>query len=194
MGPLSTIAVRTLRKVGRKAGSLRGSESGSSAVELALIAVPFFMLLCAVFEAGLVMLAQQSLGSGVDRASRQLFTGAFQAKYDGTPSAERFRTEMCPVMVYVDCAKVLIEITTASTFAGSGASDPYDSKTKSMKPNFGKTFECPSANEIVTVRAAAVVPRFFGFLTLNGLQMASGGQMVTSTAIFRAEPYPAGKC
>lgn len=173
---------------------LRRDAGGATAVEFALVGLPFFMLLAAVFEAGLVTLAQQSLDNGLDRAARQVFTGSFQTNANGTPAAARLRNEMCPAIVYIDCSKIQVEVTTAATFGARAPTNPYDSKTQAMTAGFGSKFQCPSANNIVTVRAAAIVPRFFGFLTLNGLQIAAGGQMVISTAIFRAEPYPTGAC
>ena len=190
MGSILTNAARVLRR----ARGLRGNEHGGTAIEFALIGMPFFMLLCAVFEAGLVTLAQQSLDNGIERAARQVFSGTFQTNYDGTPPVDRFRAAICEATVYIDCTKVKLEVTTAANFGASSPSNPYDSKSGGASSTFGSTFQCPSANNIVTVRAAAVVPRFFGFLTLNGIQMSGNTQMVVSTAVFRAEPYPTGKC
>ncbi|MCE4222514.1 pilus assembly protein [Methylobacterium sp. C25] len=182
------------RSSGRRLAALLRHTGGASAVEFALVALPFFMVLTAVFEAGLVTLAQQGLDNGLDRAARTLFTGTFQTNSDGTPAANRFRAEMCPAVVYIDCSQIKVEVTTGSTFASSSPTSPYNSSTRTANSSFGSKFQCPSANNIVTVRAVATVPRYFKFLTLNGLQLAAGGQMVVSTLVFRAEPYPSGSC
>lgn len=168
--------------------------SGSTAVEFALIGLPFFMMLTAAFEAGLVTMAQQSLNTGVDAASRQVFSGVFQANADTTPAATRFKKLICDTIVYASCSSVLLEVTTSTTFAGSNPTNPYVASSRSVNAAFGAKFQCPAANNIVTVRAIAIVPRYFGFLTLNGLQLANKTQMVVATNVFRAEPYPSGTC
>lgn len=170
------------------------ARDGATAVEFALVSLPFLMLLCAVFEAGLLTLSQQMLSNGVDRAGRSVFTGTFQDGYNGTAAADRFRTVLCAGPILFRCADVKIEVTTARTFAATSASDPYDSQAMALSARFGSQFQCPAGNDVVTVRAAVVVPRFFTLLDLSPRKIGGSGQLIVATAVFRAEPYAAGRC
>jgi len=172
----------------------RAAREGSAAVEFGMVLPPFFMILGAVFEAGLLTLAQQTLDTGVDRAGRTVFTGAFQEKADGSDPATRFRAALCDGPALFDCAAVKVEVTTAQTFSTTALSDPYDANAKALAAGFGTRFQCPAGNDVVTVRAAVTVPRFFTLLDLSPRKLGSGGQLLVATAVFRAEPYAAGRC
>ena len=177
----------------RSAAFLRARD-GATAVEFALVSVPFLTLLCAVFEAGLLILSQQMLNDGVDRAGRSVFTGAFQEGYDGTAAADRFRAALCGGPLLFSCADVKIEVSTSTFFGAPSASDPYDAKAMALSASFGAKFQCPAGNDVVTVRAAVVVPRFFTILDLSPRKIGGRSQLIVATAVFRAEPYAAGKC
>lgn len=181
------------RRSRRRSASLITDRSGVAAIEFAMIGLPFVLLLMAVFEAGLVTLAQQSLDDGLDRAARQIFTGRFQEAANGTTPTSRLKRIICNGVVYVSCDNLAVEVTTSTSFSGRSASDPYDPATGEVARDFGSRFQCPTGNEIVTVRAAAVVPRFFSLISL-ARKVSSGGQLVVSTAVFRAEPYSSGGC
>lgn len=170
------------------------ARDGATAVEFAMVALPFLMLLCAVFEAGVLTLSQQTLSNGVDRAGRSVFTGAFQEGYDGTAAAERFRTALCNGPTLFNCADVKVEVTTSKTFAALSASDPYDATAKALSSTFGSKFQCPTGNDVVTIRAAVVVPRFFTILDLSPRKIGASGQLIVATSVFRAEPYATGRC
>lgn len=174
--------------------AFRRARAGATAVEFALVSLPFLTLLCAVFEAGLLTLSQQMLNNGVDRASRTVFTGAFQEGANGSAAVDRFRTVLCNGPVLFSCADVKIEVTTARTFAAGSASDPYDAKAMALSARFGTQFQCPAGNDVVTVRAAVVVPRFFTLLDLSPRKIGGSGQLIVATSVFRAEPYAAGRC
>ena len=173
--------------------SILANASGATAVEFGLVGAPFLFLLMAVFEAGLVTLAQQSLNDGLDPAARQIFTGQFQEGANSSLPADRLKTLICNGVVYITCANLLVEVTTSTNFGSRSTNNPYDSSTGDVSPSFGNTFQCPTGNDIVTVRAAAVVPRFFSLISLAP-KVASGGQLVVATAVFRAEPYSSGGC
>lgn len=183
--------VAPLRRLPAAFGRAR---DGSMAVEFALVLLPFLVLLGAVFEASLLTLSQQTLNNGVDRAGRAVFTGAFQEDYDGTDAATRFRTALCNGPTLFDCAAVKVEVATAKAFAQIAISDPYDAANKALSASFGSRFQCPAGNDVVSIRAAVVVPRFFTILDLSSRKVGASGQLIVATAVFRAEPYATGRC
>ena len=185
---------RPLRRLRRAVQPFRASKEGTTAVEFALVGMPFFALVCALFEAGLLLLSQQTLDNAMDYAARTVFTGAFQEGYDGTPAADRLRKAVCSQVTTFPCADVLIDVTTSSTFAARSLTSPYDAATKSVADGFGKKFQCPMGNDVVTVRAAVTVPRYFGVMDPDVMAIGKTARLIVSTMIFRAEPYAAGKC
>jgi Flp pilus assembly protein TadG len=74
---------------GRRYGK---SESGATAVEFALVALPFFGLLGVILETGSMMFVEYGLQSGVQESARQARTG--QAQGAGTTLAQ-YKTLIC---------------------------------------------------------------------------------------------------
>src|SRR5262245_61374441 len=79
---------RTVRFLGR----FGRAQKGVAAVEFAIIAIPFFLLLYAVIDTGLVFFAQSTLENGVATAARQIKTGQAQTS---NMSQTQFRTLIC---------------------------------------------------------------------------------------------------
>ncbi|AWN38833.1 TadE/TadG family type IV pilus assembly protein [Methylobacterium radiodurans] len=171
------------------------SRSGAGAVEFALLAVPFLLLLCVVVEAAMMTLSQQTLDSAVDRAARALRTGAFQDAADGNDPASRLRRVMCGgAAVLFRCADLKLDVTRGSSFAAMSIADPYDSQRKDWAPGFGSTFQCPLGRDVVAVRAAVPVLRLFNALDFTRHPMGSNAQLLVATAIFSTEPYSGKAC
>lgn len=168
---------------------------GATAVEFSLISFPFLALLGVIFEAGFVFLSQQTLDIAVDRASRLLRTGEFQDTADGSAPSERLRRLMCGSrVVFFRCDDMRLDVTRAGSFSGSQIPPAYDSTKKDFVVSFGTRFECPEGDDVVAVRAAVPILRPFSFLNVDGQAMAGRRQLLTATAIFRAEPYSGKSC
>lgn len=172
-----------------------GDRRGVAGVEFAMLALPFIALLCVNAEAGVVVLAQQTLDVSVDRASRLLRTGEFQDRADGTDPTQRLRKEMCRGGgIFFVCRDVRFEVTRAGKFTNSAIVDPYDNETRDVASGFGTQFQCPTGSDVITVRAAVPIMRLFGFLDFTGRRLSDNRQLLVSTAIFRTEAYDAKPC
>lgn len=168
---------------------------GTTAVEFSLIAFPFLALLGVICEASFVFLSQQTLDVAVDRAARVLRTGEFQDAADGSAPGERLRQLMCGSrVVFFRCDDMRLDVTRAGSFSGSQIPPAYDSTKKDFMISFGTRFECPEGDDVVAVRAAVPILRPFSFLNVDGQAMAGGRQLLTATAILRAEPYTGKSC
>jgi len=66
------ISIRQIRRY------LKNRE-GTAAIEFAILAIPFFMLLFAILELAIVFFINSTLTHSVSEASRQIRTGNFQA-------------------------------------------------------------------------------------------------------------------
>ena len=78
---MATIFARSRRRALRFAGDRRGA----AAVEFALIALPFFMLLFGKLELGLLFMASTTIESAADTSGRRIRTGVSQVRH-GCPA------------------------------------------------------------------------------------------------------------
>jgi Flp pilus assembly pilin Flp len=171
------------------------ARTGAGAVEFALLAAPFLLLLCVVVEAAMMTLSQQTLDSAVDRATRALRTGAFQDAADGNDPTARLRRIMCGgAAVLFRCADLRLDVTRGASFASVRPVDPYDGRRKDWAPGFGSSFQCPQGGDIVAVRAAVPVLRLFNALDFTRHPMGANSQLLVATAVFSTEPYSGKSC
>jgi len=84
----------------RALARFRRSRDGSTAIEFALLAFPFFLLIFATIEAFVAFAGEQLLENAVDTMARQVRTG--QAK---NLNEEEFRTRFCAeISIMIKCA------------------------------------------------------------------------------------------
>lgn len=166
--------------------ALGGDCNGATAVEFALLAVPFFGLLCVILQAALLLLSQQTLDGAVDRAMRVLRTGEFQDAANGTDPMERLRRIMCQSgAVLFPCSDLRLDVRRGNGAAVAAQTPaPYDSIKKDWAINFGTNFDCPNGGDIITLRAAVPVTRPFTFIDFSGQDMGGGRQLLTATTLF----------
>lgn len=178
----------------RAFGGFRRDRRGATSIEFALVGLPFFLLLGAVFEGALLCLAQLTLDESLDQAARQVFTGTFQKGADGTDPGARLRKLMCGGRtVMYSCADLKIEVTVSTSFATIAPRDPYDAPNKAVATGFGSAFACPMGNDVVVIRAVSTAPHIMP-MNLSGRLIGQFKQMISATAIFQAEPYTSGTC
>jgi Flp pilus assembly protein TadG len=182
-------------KMRRTARALARSESGAAAVELALIAVPFFLLLFGIIELALVFLLSTSLENATDMAARQVRTGAMQTA--GGASAATFKTLVCKNLGWLqnECASNLyVDVRTFASFKTVTAPQPVVSKTVGAKTTTSfdptkLTFDMGKAGDIVVVRTYYSWPLITPMVQQAIQTLSDGHMVISSTAAFRNEPY-----
>ncbi len=167
-----------LRRFGR-------TEDGATALEFGLVAAPFFALLFALIEVGLVFFANFTLENAVDSAARLIRTG--QAQTQGF-DADKFKTEVCSQIVALfDCNNGLkIDVRNFQTFASVTLPAALDKDGK-LTNNF--VYQMGSGEDIVVVRAFYewdLIAKIPGAGLGN---MGNGNRLLAATAAFRNEPY-----
>jgi Flp pilus assembly protein TadG len=168
-------------------GSYWADDSGSSALEFALVAMPLILLLFAIFEVVLVYFANYELDNGVAQASRLIRTGQAQTQnFD----AGRFKSEVCKHLTApITCTGLKLDVSHYPSFsnAASSLSSPLDAGGN-LKSNFN--YDPGAGGDVVVVRA------FFEWDLMAKLpkqialsNMSNGNRLLTSTAAFRNEPF-----
>jgi Flp pilus assembly protein TadG len=165
--------------------SLRRDEGGATAVEFAIVVVPFLACLFAIIETGIIFLADQVLETSVADASRLILTGQAQgAGFD----ANAFKNQVCTgaVQAMFKCDGIKIDVRTADSFGGASVSPPVNSQNALDTSNF--QYNPGTQCQIVVVRVVYEWPTLakFGF---NTASLADGNHLLMATTVFRNEPY-----
>lgn len=160
------------------------ANEGVAAVEFALIAAPFFMLLFAIFEVSMIIFSSLILENGVIESARTIRTGEFQKTGGG--EAE-FKTAVCDSMLAViSCGPNLyFDVKTFSDFGTTSFSDPMVTGT------FGEEFgyEAPAAGDIVLVRVYYLKKIHTPFLRVFFANSGNDMRILSWSAAFQTEPF-----
>ncbi|MGE0697514.1 MAG: TadE/TadG family type IV pilus assembly protein [Hyphomicrobiaceae bacterium] len=165
----------------------RNDARGVTAIEFAMVATPFLMLLFGIIGVGLYFFTTFTLENAVEQASRLLRTGqAQQAGYN----AAQFKAKVCEfVPGHIDCeGKVQVNVLSyADTTNITPASLPTCLQNGGLSGN--STYSPGGASEVVLVwvcfewELASKIP----FLHLG--DMSNGSRLIQATTVFRSEPY-----
>ena len=169
---------------------LRKDERGVTAIEFAMVAGPFLMLLFGIVGVGLYFFTTFSLENAVEQAARVIRTG--QAQQAGMTDAQ-FKAKVCEfVPGHIDCqGKVFVNV---KSFPDS------DSITNATIPkcldNLGNL---KTSGDYVPGGASAVVLVWVCYewdtMKLPWISlgdMANGSRLIQATTTFRTEPYTGG--
>ena len=178
------IFARVRRRLAHLAGGFSRAEQGATAVEFALVFMPFLMLIFAMIELGLVFLVSLLLENAIIDVGRTIRTGELQ-NTGGT--AATFKTAVCNKIGPIgsmSCASALqIDVRTYADYSTSTSSAGATSTVPTtMQWNPG------TSGSIVLVRAYYTWPLMTPLLQ-TGFQNASGRWIVYAATAFTNEPY-----
>ncbi len=168
------------------------SESGAAAVEFALVALPFFMLLGVILETGVMMFTEYTLQASVQKASRLIRTG--QAKSLALDAAN-FKAEICKTAsLLMDCAsKVTVYVDSdANGFAALKAKfpSPLTVGTANDGTPGPSSFKCGEPLSAVGVVATYDWNFVFPFMNFNANTGVTTKRRLTGVVMFANEPFP----
>ncbi len=163
---------------------LRADNSGATAIEFGIIALPFFALLVALIEVSLVFFANFSLDSAVDEASRLVRTG--QAQTQGL-SETQFKQSICNNATGLqNCmGNLKLDVQRFNNFSGVTMPGPLDAGGE-LRNDF--TFDLGTGGDVIVVRAFYVWDLIASFPGSLG-NMPDGGRLIIATAAFRNELF-----
>jgi Flp pilus assembly protein TadG len=173
--------LRTVRR-------LYADDAGSAGVELAFVAIPFLMILAAIFETSMFLWAGQTLDTATTAASRLILTG--QAQISGM-TKEQFKEKLCSyVIALIDCKQgVMIDVQAYASWDDVTIGKPVDSDGNVTAT--GEIFQIGNPKSIVVVRAVYQYPLLLRSFGINLADLANGKRVLVSTVAFQNEPYQA---
>lgn len=181
----------------RSKRGLAGDRRGAAAIEFAIVAPVFLALMFSTFEVGWFYFANSVTDAATTSAARLVRTGQAQ-RWTGsdTEKFERFYDVICDVVdSFGACdTHMTVEVQTYPTFEALAA-DPSDPTCADDDPTkiTAIPYKPGKEQEIVRVRVCLL------YNTVNptiGLSLAESGtsiRRITSTMLFRNEPYEKNK-
>ncbi|MEE2565787.1 TadE/TadG family type IV pilus assembly protein [Hyphobacterium marinum] len=165
--------------------NFRRNRRGSTAVEFALIAGPFFFFLMALIEVAAVFFASTVIENAVLESARLIRTGQLQ---NGGGNAATFQTEVCNrIAVVADCDRMAFEVAVFEDFDAITPTAPLDSEGNMNAGNMG--FDPGDAGDIVLVRVYYSWPLFLPNFAGQLSNMSDNRRLITAATVFRNEPF-----
>lgn len=191
------LVMRELYKLASKrAKHYSKNKDGATAIEFALLAIPFFMLLFAILELAIIFFISSTLSHAVSESGRQIRTGNFQ-----NCGQAAFKTAVCDKMKGLgSCNQSLrIDVVSEPDFKSIMLPDvpnPPASAPGDPKPTIpnGAYDESPAGNPVVV--RAVYYHKLLLPPQLTRLENApgSGTNVISVSTAFRNEPFPTQAC
>jgi len=174
-------------KLTRVAGRFGRRRDGAVAVEFALIAIPFFLIVMATVQTVIVYMAQQELETVTEQASRYILTN--QATND---TQAQFASTVCQqVSALFNCNNIMINVQnygTGTSFSGASTAAPTLTFNSIGQVTNTWTFSPGSNGDIVVVQVMYQWPIYLKPFSFNLSNLSNGNRLLMATAVFRNEP------
>lgn len=171
---------RALRRFGR-------ARKGHAAVEFALVAIPFFLLIVGLAEIALLGFAQTSLNFAVSNVARDIRTGNAQLQgFTQTTMEDRLCDDMTTFLVLNCEDNLFLDVKKFDSFLSINLDSPIQN---GQFDSGGFDYQPGAPSEIVVVRAYyrwSMLTPVFGDVFQN---IEGGHRILTATMMFRNEPY-----
>lgn len=164
----------------------RQAREGSTAVEFALVATPFFFMMFAVLEIAFVFVLDSALENAAIETGRLVRTGQASAQgFDGAV----FKSRMCARMSIfsTNCsARLSVDVRELPRFTNPNPPDPTAGGVFSEAD---LTYQNGRPRSIMLVRAWYRHTLFTPFLHQGLSRMGNGQAVLTAATAFRNEPW-----
>jgi Flp pilus assembly protein TadG len=188
--------------------ALARSRDGAAAIEFALLAIPYFLVIFAILETFVAFAAEELVSNGVDTMSRRMRTGQITYNLGRTTDMNQaqFRQAFCnEISILVRCSasevatpsKLYLDVQTFSTFSAIPTTIPKLSTAKYADINTAAFKYAPGgAGTINMVRAyyrweiiTDLVRPYITTIRPSDGSMPSQ-YLIVATAAFQNEQYP----
>jgi hypothetical protein len=178
----------------------RKDQSGATAIEFGMLAMPFFIFALSIMGYGLYWLATSQLNHAATTASRQIRTGAAQR---ANKTVAEFKQIVCDNLVaFIECGdKLQVHVQSFDRWADvvprSCISDSGSGlRSTGGSPSDSLTLSSGEASEIVLVTlcykwdfAQSMPWLMLASKKSDGTNNLDGAALLNASAIFRTEPY-----
>lgn len=174
-----------LNLVLRKSKRLKRDERGATAVEFGLLALPFFALMGATLETGLVSLASNVFESAVNDSSRLIRTGQAQNQ---SYSLSDFRNEICDrAFGLFACDEIKVSVRTLTDFNSANTISPVDVDTADW--TIAENYQPGVGRNVVIAEAYYKWDTIFDIMGFNLGSLSDGTMLMGAARVWRNEPF-----
>lgn len=169
----------------RRVGCLGREQSGSVAVEFALVAPPVFMCIFAILEIGVMMLQSVVLHGALEEGARQLRTGVIQNASD---PRQAFQDAVCgELIVLMECGDVTYDVRSYSSFAA--VLPPEVPLDDGGMPDPNEVQFAPGGAGGITVSRVYARYSFVTPFIADLFNDDHGSRLISYTAVVKGEPW-----
>ena len=186
---------------------LQRSRDGAAAIEFALLAIPYFMIIFAILETFIAFTGEQLVSNAVDTMSRKLRTGQITAGLGRSSDMTRtqFRTAFCnEVSILIKCSsaeiatpdKLYLDVRSFTTFASmptdlpivtSGTASSLNTATFQYAPGGPSTINMLRAYYRWQITTDLVRPYITNLRPAGSMPTDF---LIVATAAYQNEAYP----
>jgi Flp pilus assembly protein TadG len=167
-------------------------DSGASAVEFALVSIPFLAFLLAALQTTVILFMGDALQTATQKAARVFITG--QAASQSMTQAQ-FTALVCSYLPALfngsgsSCPGLMVDVQSANSFSSLNTATITPTYSANGSPNYTGNYSYGSAGSAVIVRAMYNWPVFNLPLGFNLQDQSNGTYLLIGTAVFQNEPY-----
>jgi Flp pilus assembly protein TadG len=164
-------------------------ESGVTAIEVGILAGPFFGIIGAILETSMVFLAGQVLDSAVQDASRQIRTGQLQGQ---SYTLARFEDLICDKLygLFSDCHALQIRVTPVTNFTSATIAPPLSATCNPVCTwNWPEQFAPGKGSNTMIVQVYYRWPLILPMASFAPNDQPDGTRLLGSVQVFRNEPF-----
>ena len=166
-----------------RASEFAADRSGAAALEVGLLALPFFTIVFAIIELGLLFFTSASLEAGANAAARRVRTGEVSVT---NLSRTDFAKSVCEfIEMGNDCeANIIVEVRPFASFVG------MDQGQATCVEGAGEpAFDPGQPGDIMMVRVCYAYSMKIPLMGGHFANIGDDKRGIVSTAIFRNEPF-----
>lgn len=158
---------------------------GSTAIEFAILAMPFFALMFAILETSLSFATQQLISNATDRISREVRTGRLKVADLNNSKLKQLVCDSIALMAPPNCAGLEVDLNNYTNFADVPTSVPRSGGGAIDASGF--TINPGGPGTINHLRVFYPFPVLTDFMRAYG--NADGKTLLLATATWRNEPF-----
>ncbi len=164
-------------------------EQGSTAIEFAMVSIPFLIFIFSSFAIAMHFFTTSALENGVDTAARKLRTGQAQAS---AMTNEQFKNEIC-ASSFIDCSKLEIHVSGDNSWANvtpatcTDGSGGLASGSGASGGLVGDQGGCAGQAFVVTACYEWDLAKIIPLIDVGSL--SSGAGLIQASAAGRSEPH-----
>jgi Flp pilus assembly protein TadG len=172
---------------------------GATAVEFALVIIPFLFILFSIVEIAVIFLVSLTLESATAKAARSLRVASASTAtgVSSHTSVNAFRTAICSNMgwlatscaTYSDTSGLVVDVRDPSSFAsGTTTSAGINGGVLAQYDGTKCFYSGQAGGDIVVVRSFYPWTLFIPYLNLAFPKLSNGQIVVSDTEVFKLEP------